>query len=233
MRVIGLEDFQNYLSLVADPENRDERRELVSVLTTNVSSFYRESHHFEFFSKNVIPALKSRLQEGKPARIWSAGCSSGQEPYSIAMECLKAIPDAITRDLLILATDIDAGILKKAALGEFSSSELGSIDVAAREQFFDASPDASKFTLSGELRSLVRFRELNLHGDWPIRGLFDAIFCRNVVIYFDAAHQQRLWPRFREAMHTGGFLFLGHSERVHPLDGSGFSNIAITTYRKM
>lgn len=233
MRAIGITEFDRYVELVSNRDNREERRELVSVLTTNVSSFFRERHHFDLFAESVLPALAARLARRQgPVRIWSAGCSSGQEPFSIAMECLRVIPDAPEKDLLILATDIDPAILSRAASGRYSAAEMSSVPDADRSRFFTRDNDGGHYSVSDEMRRLVRFRELNLHGTWPMRGHFDAIFCRNVVIYFDEPHQTRLWPRFHAVLASEGLLFLGHSERIHPLDGSGFSSAGVTVYRK-
>lgn len=233
MRAIGIDAFESYVALVSDRQNRDERRELVSVLTTNVSSFFRERHHFDVFAAQVLPPLAARLaRRAGSVRIWSAGCSSGQEPYSIAMECLRAIPDAPEKDLLILATDIDPAILARASAGRYGAQEMSGVPDADRTRFFTRDDGGVHSVVKDPLRRLVRFRELNLHGAWPMRGKFDVIFCRNVVIYFDEAHQARLWPRFHAALSPGGFLFLGHSERIHPLDGSGFSSAGVTVYRK-
>lgn len=233
MRALGLSDFARYVELVSNHENREERRELVSVLTTNVSSFFREQHHFDHFATSVLPMLAGRLaQRGRPVRLWSAGCSSGQEPYCLAMECLRAIPDAPDKDLLILASDIDPAILGRAARGQYSAAEASGVPEKDRKRFFTALPGGNGFTVSDDLRKLIRFREMNLHGPWPMRGQFDAIFCRNVVIYFDEAHQRNLWPRFHAALAPGGLLYLGHSERIHPLRGSGFANAGVTIYRK-
>ena len=234
MRALGIADFDAYVGLVSNRANRDERRELVSVLTTNVSSFFREKHHFDLFAKLLLPSLADRLsrREG-PVRIWSAGCSSGQEPFTIAMECLRLMPDAPERDLLILATDIDPAMLKRAASGRYSATEIAGVPEADRKRFFLSEDGGSHFVASDEMQRLIRFRELNIHGEWPMRGRFDAIFCRNVVIYFDEAHQARLWPRFHAALSPGGLLFLGHSERIHPLEGSGFQTAGVTVYRKI
>ena len=233
MRVLGVTDFAAYIDTVSNPQNSSERRELISVLTTNVSSFFRERHHFDHFARALLPALADRLKARRgPVRLWSAGCSSGQEAYTLAIECLRAVPDAPERDLLILATDIDPAILKRAAAGRYTDAEASAIPQEDRSRFFDADDGGAGYTVKADVQRLVRFRELNLHGAWPMRGQFDAIFCRNVVIYFDAAHQQRLWPRFHAALTPEGQLFLGHSERIHPLEGSGFSTAGITIYRK-
>lgn len=232
LRATGTSSFGDYLDLLADPANLAERREFVSALTTNVTSFFRENHHFQHFSAHLIPLIRKRLQTSAGrVRIWSAGCSNGQEPFSIAMEILEAIPDAPAGDLLILATDIDRTVLSKAATGRYSNSETAGVsDARLKRHFHIASPDG--FRVREEVRNLVRFRELNLHGQWPMRGHFDAIFCRNVMIYFDEPHQRRLWPRFRDSLVTGGFLYLGHSERIHPIEGSGFDSAGVTIYRK-
>lgn len=233
MRNLGIGRFEDYVSVLNDPDNGAERRELVSVLTTNVSSFYRERHHFEFFAQQVLPALRAKLESGGRVRLWSAGCSSGQEPYTLAIELLRAIPDATRHDILILATDIDPDILARARAGQYQDTEVSVLSEADRSRFLVAAPGGSPgFAVADAVRRLVRFRELNLHGPWPMRGRFDAIFCRNVVIYFGDAHQAALWPRFRDALEPEGYLFLGHSERIHPLNGSGFTAGGVTTYRK-
>ena len=233
MRAIGMTDFSRYLELVSSPDNREERRELVSALTTNVSSFFREKHHFEHLAKRLIPLFREKLARREPVRIWSAGCSSGQEPYCIAMECLRAMPDAAGKDLLILATDIDPAILRRATDGVYTQSEIAGIEPEDQKRFLSRTPGGDGFAVNDTLRRLVRFRELNLHAPWPMRGQFDAIFCRNVVIYFDEAHQRKLWPRFHAALAPSGTFYLGHSERIHPLEGSGFANAGVTIYRKI
>ena len=149
------------------------------------------------------------------------------------MEILKSIPDVSAPDLLILGTDIDPKILRRAVDGVYSEAEIETIAPIDRKRFFKLSdPRTRSFSVSPDLRNLVRFRELNLHGDWPMHGAFDAIFCRNVVIYFDDETQRALWPRFRDCLAPGGWLMLGHSERIHPLEGTGFLSSGVTIYRK-
>ena len=208
MRVIGLSDFAAYLSRVSEPSNQSERRELISILTTNVSSFFRERHHFDFLSKNLVSVFKTKLDSGRPVRIWSAGCSSGQEAYSIGITCLRAIPDAAEKDLLILATDIDPAILVRGKTATYTAAEVSVIPDEDRRRHFTTTDNGTTHSVRDPLRKLVRFRELNLHANWPMRMKFDAVFCRNVVIYFDEPHQQRLWPRFHAALVPGGFLFI-------------------------
>lgn len=231
LRSLNIRSCRDYLDFLAG--SPAETRELISVLTTNVSSFYREAHHFEFFRQSILPRLKDRLARGEPARLWSAGCSSGQEPYSIAIEIAKGIPEFARQDILVLASDIDPAILAKARRGQYSAQDLEAVADDDRGRFFapvDGESDA--FEATGDLKSLIRFRELNLHGDWPIKAKFDVIFCRNVVIYFDDDHQKRLWPRFRDRLNESGWLVLGHSERIQNPEGCGFSSAGVTIYQR-
>ena len=231
LRHLRLPTCRDYLQLLSDAPS--EKRELVSILTTNVSSFYRESHHFEFLRKTIFPSIPTRLNQGDRVRFWSAGCSSGEEPYTLAIELLKAIPEAASSDLLILASDIDPKILERAKTGTYSPSAVDTIAPEDRRKFLTASSDDDEmFSVGDELRNLVRFRELNLHATWPMRHPFDVIMCRNVVIYFDEHRQRELWPRFREMLVPGGRLILGHSERIHPIESSGFTTESVTVYRR-
>jgi chemotaxis protein methyltransferase CheR len=231
LRMLNIETCHDYLSLVAD--SPIETRELISVLTTNVSSFYRERHHFEFLRETVFPSIANQVNSGGRVRIWSAGCSSGQEPYTIAMECFNFFPDVQNQDLLVLATDIDPTILKRAKSGEFSEDDLSVLSQENRERFFSKhGATLGTRQASDTLKNMVRFRELNLHGAWPMPNAFDVIFCRNVVIYFDEEHQRALWPRFREQLKPDGWFFLGHSERIQDVANSGFKNAGVTIYQR-
>ncbi|MEM7751827.1 MAG: protein-glutamate O-methyltransferase CheR [Pseudomonadota bacterium] len=226
MRALGFKECKDYLATLNG--NEAETQHLISALTTNVSSFFRETHHFEHIRDAVLKdAPKGRL------RFWSAGCSNGQEPYSLAIEVLKAIPDAARHDVLILASDIDRNVLAKAERGIYSASEIDGIPKQDRASFLQELPDGTHQVIEA-IRNLVRFRQLNLNaGSWPMKGPFDAIFCRNVVIYFNDDTQAALWPRFRAMLKPNGLLMLGHSERLHPIEGSGFEAVGVTTYRKL
>lgn len=230
LRALGVDTIKDYIALLHEKENWPERKELVSILTTNVSSFYREKHHFSHLISDVFPTLKAKIAQGQSVRIWSAGCSSGQEPYTIAMEIFKHFTPGEIKNTLILGTDIDPGILTKAKAGRYQSVEMESFPAGYKEEFFQA--EGNQHQARDKLKSIVRFRELNLHSDWPMTGTFDAIFCRNVLIYFDDQHQQALWPRFHKALTQNGHLYLGHSERIHPIDTSGFKNIGATIYQR-
>lgn len=231
LRQINFSSASEYLDLLEGPKGADERQHLISVLTTNVSSFFREIHHFDFFADAVLPGLITKAKSGGPIRIWSAGCSSGQEPYSIAMQVLSLWSEAKSYDLKILATDIDRKIVARARTGQFSASELGSLP-KSYSRWIVPDRKSNMAQVHGEIRSLVSFKELNLLSDWPMRGKFDAIFCRNVVIYFDHDTQRQLWPRFRNALTDGGHLFLGHSERLGHEEAEFFESCSVTTYRK-
>ncbi len=224
MREIGVSGCKSYLQRL-DTDSA-ERGELICVLTTNVSHFYREDHHFTFIRDRILSRPDPR-----GLRFWSAGCSNGQEAYTLAFEILQAIPDAASRDILVLASDIDPKVLEKARSGTYHGTEIEGIPAAVRPKFL--TPSGSMFKVLPDIAALVRFRQLNLNSDWPMRGKFDLIMCRNVVIYFNDQTQAALWPRFADRLKPDGFLMLGHSERIHPLDGSGFESVGVTTYRKL
>jgi chemotaxis protein methyltransferase CheR len=172
----------------------------------------------------------SRVKAGGRLRIWSAGCSTGQEPYSIALTLLAAMPDAADHDVKILATDIDPNVIATAKAAAYAESLIEAIPPQVRSRWLERDPTAKDVWRVGEkARRLVTLRELNLMGQWPMKGPFDAIFCRNVVIYFDEASQERIWSRFAGLMRPGGRLYVGHSERVTSTD-IGFESDGLTSY---
>ena len=225
----GLASYEAYAKFVSGPEGQAERRFMISALTTNVSHFFRENHHFEIMRKTALPRLVAKAKSGQPLRIWSAGCSSGQEPYSIAMLILDAAPELASLDTLILASDIDPRILEKAEAGVYAEQQITGVPEAYRSKFLTRTTDG--YQVTNAVKRLVRFRELNLLGEWPMRTKFDVIFCRNVVIYFDNATQDSLWPRFEAALQPTGWLFLGHSERVSDAAQSRFVSVGMTAYQ--
>lgn len=229
MSAIGLPTYDTYAEYVTSTDGATERRHMISALTTNVSHFFRENHHFNLLRDQALPGLQAKARAGHPIRIWSAGCSSGQEPYSIAMLLLEHAPDLVSRDMLILATDIDPNILEKAESGLYSEQQIGGVPDVLKKKYLKQG--AAGYTIDPIVKRLVRFRELNLLRDWPMRNRFDAIFCRNVVIYFDAATQEGLWPRFENALQPDGWFFLGHSERVSDSSATRFMSVGMTAYR--
>lgn len=234
LRVLGLRSFRDYCDLVQGVDGVDERQAMTAALTTNVTRFYREPHHFDHLRDQVMPELAERARRGGRVRLWSAACSNGQEPYSMAMTVLSVLPEAAELDFRILATDIDPNMVSEGNIGVYPEEALEPAPVALRNKYFDkdACPNGRPLLAANdELRALVSFRELNLIGDWPMRGKFDVVFCRNVVIYFDDATQERVWKRFVPMMNPGATLYIGHSERVSGPAMNQLRTSGLTTYR--
>jgi chemotaxis protein methyltransferase CheR len=235
IRNLGLSGFRAYCQLVASQEGAGERREMLSHLTTNFTRFFRENHHFEHLRDDVLPGLIQRAKSGGRVRIWSAASSDGQEPYSIALTVFQAFPNVLDYDFKILATDIDPKILAIARQGAYDEQALETVSPAMRKQWFKEVEIGGrrKFQVDERLKRLITYNELNLMAQWPFKGKFDVIFCRNVVIYFDEPTQVRIWTRFADLLPVGGHLYIGHSERVSGDPKNDFDNIGITTYRYM
>lgn len=197
-------------------EQAAERSKAICALTTNHTFFYRESHHFDDLRDNVRPDLLDRLSGGGKARIWSAGCSSGEETWSLVMTLLGPDRQAglgiARRDLRVLASDIATHALARAAAATYRAEDLKPVPAALRSAWTEQRGE--DLVIAGEARALVRFRTLNLQGEWPMQGPFDVIFCRNVMIYFDTPTKERLVARFAQLLAPGGTLYVGHSERV-------------------
>lgn len=233
IRNLGLRGFREYCALVSSQEGAGARREMLSHLTTNFTRFFRENHHFDHLRTEVLPGLINRAKAGGRVRIWSAACSDGQEPYSIALTVLSLMPNAADYDFRILATDIDPKILALARAGAYDETALETVSPAMRKQWFrDVDVGGRrKFQVDDRVKKLITFNELNLMAQWPIKGPFDVIFCRNVVIYFDEPTQVKIWSRFAGLLPEGGHLYIGHSERVSGDPKNLFDNIGITTYK--
>ena len=231
LRRLGLQDFSTYLAYIKHKENAEERSEFLSALTTNVTQFFRENHHFEFLRDKLLPDFIAKARAGNRIRIWSAGCSAGQEPYSLAMLILDTCPDAAALDIKILASDIDPRILDIARIGEYPAEQRAAIP-AALHRFLKPAASPEMFAIDAGPRNLISFAELNLIEDWPMRQGFDVIFCRNVAIYFDAPTQARLWHRFSQQTTSGGHLFIGHSERISGPAQAQMRSVGITVYVK-
>lgn len=233
LRSIKCEDLDAYLGSIKNDASGHLTDSLISVLTTNVSSFFRERHHFDAIEKSVLPRLREKAGKNRRIRFWSAGCSSGQEPFSLAMMILEKAPDLAKADIRILGTDIDRAVLKRAKSGTFKKEEAASLPPEYRARFLtEISTRSGDCRVSQDVLEMVSFRPLNLIESWPMKGLFDVIFCRNVVIYFDSLTQLELWPRFHSALEPNGYLFLGHSERIPAPGNSGFTPNGVTTYKK-
>lgn len=233
IRNLGLSGFREYCALVSSPSGAQARREMLSHLTTNFTRFFRENHHFDHLRDEVLPGLLSRAKTGGRVRIWSAACSDGQEPYSIALTVLSLMPNAADYDFKILATDIDPKILNLARAGAYDEAALETVNPTMRKQWFQEVQvqGRRKFQVDDRVKRLITFNELNLMAQWPFKGTFDVIFCRNVVIYFDEPTQMKIWSRFAELLPVDGHLYIGHSERVSGDAKQLFDNTGITTYR--
>lgn len=233
LRKLRISNFDRYIGLIREDANSSERRELISALTTNVTHFFRESHHFDTLRTEVLVPFGREASDRKRLRIWSAGCSYGNEPYSIAITCQEVLGNRDDVDVKILATDIDPQVLQIGRSGVYETSQVEVIPETIRAKYFAKSADGDNVQVSDNTRRLVKFNELNLLRDWPMRGPFDAVFCRNVVIYFDADTQVKLWKRFHAIMKPGASLFVGHSERI-PSRGMGlFEPSGVTTYKRV
>jgi len=214
LRALGLSSFKEYLSLIERDRAGGEIASMIDALTTNKTSFFRESRHFDCLRALVLPSLRQR----KRIRIWSAGCSTGEEPLSLAMVLREGIPDVDRRDLRILATDISRQVLERARQGIYDVAQLQAVPALLRERYFTCMPSRLYRAQDSVLR-LVSWARLNLVDDWPMQGPFDVIFCRNVMIYFDRPTQERLVERFARMLRPGGYLFVGLSESSSAASG--------------
>ena len=229
LRALRMEAFCDYCDLVASPEGASERQEMLTALTTNVTRFFRESHHFDHLRTRILPPL-ARAPRSARVRLWSAACSTGQEPYSIAFTLLSAWPEAASHDVKILATDIDRTVLATAAEAVYAEPLLEGVSVDVRRKFFEPA-GGDRFRVVEPVRRLITFRQLNLIESWPMSGPFQAIFCRNVVIYFDDETQQRVWEKFVPRLAADGALYIGHSERVTGPAAAHLRGDGVSTYR--
>ena len=209
LRALKMEKFSEYFRYLESDSGREELGLMIDVMTTNKTSFFRERAHFDFLGETVLPTLS-----GRRLRFWSAACSSGEEPFSLAMFLLEMMPGLGSQDVKILATDISPTILEKAGRATYEEGMLlGLPSTFIRKYFVKVGNRNSRtYQVSGDVRKMVKIARLNLLDPWPMKGPFTVIFCRNVMIYFDKQTQQRLVNRFWEMLEPGGYLFVGHSE---------------------
>ncbi|MCJ2184347.1 protein-glutamate O-methyltransferase CheR [Novosphingobium sp. 1949] len=232
VRASGLITFSKYVDhLRANPK---ELNRAVAALTTNHTFFYREAHHFEHLQQELRPRLVKTLAGGGKVRGWSAGCSSGEETWSVIMTLLGPDRHAglqfAKADFRYLASDLAPHAIEAGERGVYPAKDLKPVPEVLRKAWTSEKEDM--VSIGDTARSLVRFRLLNLLGDWPIKGHFDFIFCRNVMIYFDNPTKERLVQRFCEALHPGGFLYIGHSERVTGRAADELTLVGPTIYRR-
>ena len=230
VRATGRNSFREYLEyLEANPDL--EMESFINAITTNLTSFFREPHHFQFLEQELLPRLRQANAHSKRIRIWSAGSSIGQEAYSIAICVLKArFPS--DWDIRILATDLDSSVLETGQNAVYPIDHLDPVEEDIRQKYFRVSNDGKRITLVPEARAMVSFKRLNLLERWPMKGPFDIIFCRNVVIYFNKDTQRTLFDRYADMLPHDGHLFIGHSENLSGVCDR-FQNLGQTIYRKI
>ncbi len=214
LRAHRLSGFNDYMQLLEDGRS-GEMVHFINALTTNLTSFFREQHHFDYLRTTVFPSVEQR--GSRRIRIWSAGCSTGEEPYSIAMTAAEYFQDKPGWDIKIYATDLDTNVVGVGKQGVYDAERVKDLDPRYLQRWFLRGK--GKFDgmvrVKPELQKMLEFSQLNLLRDWPQRDLFDVIFCRNVVIYFNKDTQRTLFHRFHSAMHPAAYLFIGHSESLH------------------
>lgn len=235
IRSLKMQTFTQYCDyLQANPD--DEMVNFINAITTNLTSFFREKHHFDYLSQTVIPEIKTKSASLKKVRVWSAGCSTGEEPYSIAMTLHKGFGDASGWDVKVLATDLDTNVVSHGKKGVYVSDRVDGLPPSIINRNFNevaaTTGRGTSFEVSPHLRKYITFNRLNLLGDWPMKGKFDVIFCRNVVIYFNKDTQRVLFDRYAEMLKSGGYLFIGHSETLHGVT-KRFESLGRTIYRKI
>jgi len=231
LRNLNLKTFREYCHLLQSELGKDEMGNFVNALTTNLTSFFREEHHFEHLRDNVLLPLLEHCSANKRIRLWSSACSSGAEPYSMAMVCYETIPNIERWNIKILATDIDTGMLEKSRAGIYSQNEFKDVPAALTKKYTLALPNG-KLAMHAKLKNIISFKHLNLVETWPFKGPFDAVFCRNVIIYFSKDTQKTIFSQMSKKISSKGWLYLGHSETLHGIS-EDYQHCGKTTYRKV
>lgn len=228
LRILRLRNFDEYCATIG-ADDSPELVEFVNAITTNLTAFFRERHHFDYLKNSVIPDLFRKNARSRRLRVWSAGCSTGEEPYSIAM-VLRSFAALGTWDTKVLATDLDSNVVAVGKAGLFAADRAAAVPAEYRQYLLEGD-DPDMVEMRDDIRNLVTFKQLNLLHDWPMEGPFDVIFCRNVVIYFDAPTQAKLFGRYADILQPEGHLFIGHSESLHKISDR-FTGLGKTIYRR-
>ncbi len=230
IRELGLPDFSTYYATVVEDASGDEFVRMLDLISTNKTDFFREPKHFDFLREQVIPQCGT----AKRLRIWSSACSSGEEPYTIAMTIADSVTGLSQWDCRILASDLSTRVLDKAATGVYDAERVEGLspEVVKRHFLRGRGAQGSSFKVKPALASMVVFRRINLMADrFPIKSPLDVIFCRNVMIYFDRPTQAKLMAKFYRYLRPGGYLFIGHSESLQWVEHQ-FTYVAPTIYQK-
>lgn len=232
LRVLGLETFSEYCKIL-EKDDPTEHSEFINAITTNLTAFFREGHHFEYMRTVVIPELIKKHPSGYKLRIWSCASSTGEEPYSIAMTVIEShVPRQW--DVKILATDLDSNVLQKGKEAVYGYDRVEGIGEQRIKKFFlhGSSGNSQRVMVKPMLRNLIAFKRLNLLEKWPMKMTYDIVFCRNVVIYFNKETQRKLFDNIANIMPVGGYLFIGHSESLTNICDR-FELVGRTIYRKI
>jgi chemotaxis protein methyltransferase CheR len=232
LRALNLTSFRDYRALLQ--EDSTELVNFTNAITTNLTSFFRENHHFEYLRDHVLLKRAQEPSASRRIRIWSSACSTGEEPYSIAMTVHEAIPDLRRWDIKVLATDLDSEVLSRARRGVYAADRLQGFDSNRLEKFFTRQDDkrGAAYQVDPALAALITFKQLNLMHGLPMKGPLDVIFCRNVVIYFDKDTQRDLFGRMAKLQRPGDLLFLGHSESLFKVSND-YALIGKTVYKRV
>jgi chemotaxis protein methyltransferase CheR len=226
IRLLKLASFKEYIQII-DSGKHEEFDEFLNAITTNLTSFFREEHHFDYLKSTILPDIQKAGAD--KVRIWSAGCSTGEEPYSIALTVQKHFSKP--KNVKILATDLDANVLKHGRTGLYDASRIEGVDASLLKGHFRRDKATGSVTAKESLKDMIVFNRLNLLGEWPMKGQFDVIFCRNVLIYFDKETQKSLVQRYVSVLKPKGYLIIGHSENITRLN-EDIEFIGQTIYRK-
>jgi chemotaxis protein methyltransferase CheR len=229
VRKLGLDDFKEYCAYLRNNHD-DEFTEFINAITTNLTSFFREQHHFDYLRNTVVPDLLVRNKSTKEIKVWSAGCSTGEEPYSLAITLLECVPK--DWKITILATDLDTQVLHTASTGIYTEDRIADLPREVLKRWFlksKSSPGHVK--VKHDLQAIIKFKQLNLMQDWGMNTPFDVIFCRNVLIYFDRETKAALAKRYAKLLVSKSWLFIGHSESLNQICNE-FELVSTTTYRK-
>jgi chemotaxis protein methyltransferase CheR len=228
IRELQMHNFDAYLRKV-NSHWEEESTAFLNALTTNLTSFFRENHHFNYMAKHVVPELKKIHAHDKKIRVWCAAASTGEEPYSIGMVLRETFPGNAW-DIKILATDIDSNVLATAKKAVYGPDRVEDFDPSRLKKWFRKAQDGS-YQIVDSVRSLLTFNQLNLLQSWPIKGPFDIVFCRNVIIYYDQETQKTLFKKIHKVMAKDAHLFIGHSESLFNVCKQ-FDLIGRTVYRR-
>lgn len=234
LRALGLTAFREYIEYVSSPSGDSEMADFMNAVTTNLTKFFREPHHFDHLRDHVLKPLAMKPPAGRRIRLWSAGCSSGMECYSMAMSAAEALNSFDAWDLRILATDIDSNMLERGRQGIYRKEDVEAVPREYQKKYLvrHGGPGSESVEVIERLRKIAAFKHLNFIERWPVKGPFDAIFCRNVVIYFDKATQRPLFDQFADVLAPGGWLYIGHSENLHGISDR-FELQGKTIYRRV